>query len=73
MAFYGRNLKRAGLINSTSTLNGTVNILRTDGERPMKVFHMSKLLEWYPNFEFYNNDGDVSVDALGDASIQSSY
>ena len=31
---------------------------------------MSKLLELYPSFEFYNNDGDVSVDALGDASIQ---
>ena len=30
-------------------------------------------MELYPNFEFFNNDGDVSVDALGDASIQSSY
>ena len=31
-AFYGRKLKRAGLIN------------RTAGERPIKVFNMSKLL-----------------------------
>ena len=37
------------------------------------VFYISKLLELYPNFEFFNDDGDVSVDALGDASIQSSY
>ena len=64
MAFYGRKLKRAGLINSTYTLNGTVHILRTVGERPTKVFHMSKLLEC--------DDGDVLVDALGDTSIQSS-
>ena len=34
---------------------------------------MSKLLELHPNFEFFNNDSDVSVDALGDASIVSSY
>ena len=52
---------RIDLINSTYTLNGIVHILRTVGERPIKVFHMSKLLELYPNFEFYNNDGDASV------------
>ena len=73
LAFHGCKLKRAGLINSTYTFNGTVHILRTAGERPIKVFHMNKLLELYPNFEFSNNDGNVSVDALGDASIQSSY
>ena len=39
LAFYGSKLKRAGLIDSTYTLNGTVHILRTVGERPIKVFH----------------------------------
>ena len=73
LAFYGRKLIRAGLINNTCTLNCIVHILRTVGKRPIKVFHMSKLLELYPNFEFYNNDGNVLVDALGDASIQASY
>ena len=73
MAFYGRKLKRAGLINSTFALNGTVHIVQTVGERPIKVFHMSKLLGLYPKFVFSNKDGDFSVDALGDASIQSSY
>ena len=73
MAFYGRKLKRAGLINSTFTLNDTVHIVRTASERPIKVFQMSKLLELYPNFVFSNKDGDLLVDALGDASIQSSY
>ena len=70
LAFYGCKLKHAGLINITYTLNGTVHILQTVGERPIKVFHLSKLLELYPNFELSNNDGDVSVDALDDASIQ---
>ena len=72
LAFYGRKLIRAGLIYNICALNCTVQ-LRTVGKRPIKVFHMSKLLELYPNFEFYNNDGNVLVDALGDASIQSSY
>ena len=31
------------------------------------------LLGLYPNFEFYNSNGDASVDAFGDASIQSSF
>ena len=75
MAFYGHKLKCAGLINSTYTLNGTVHILRIVGKRPMKAYErpISKLLELYPNFEFFNNDGDILVDALGDTSIQSSY
>ena len=73
LAFYGRKLKHAGLINSTYTLNGTVHILGTVGERPIKVFYMSKLVELYPNFDFSNNDGDILVDALGNTSIQSSY
>ena len=36
----------------------------------VKVFQLNKLLELYPNFELSNNDGDVSVDALDDVSIQ---
>ena len=73
MAFFDRKLKCAGLINSSYTLNGTVHILQTVGERPIKVFHISNLLELYPKFEFSNNDGDVLVDAPGDISVQSSY
>ena len=73
MAFYGRKLKRAGLINNTYTLNGTVHILQTIGERPIKVFHVSKLMELYPSFDFSNNNGDILVDAIGNTSVQSSY
>ena len=73
MAFYDLKLKRAGLINSTYTLNGTMHILQTVGERLIKVFDISKLLELYSNFEVSNNDGDVLVDAFGDTSVQSSY
>ena len=73
LTFYGLKLKCAALINSTYTLNVTVHILRTAGERPIKVFHLSKLLELYPNFEFSNNDDYVLIYVLGDTSIQSSY
>ena len=41
-----------------------MQILRTVGERPMKVFHMSTVLQLHPNLEFCNIDDDVSVDAL---------
>ena len=73
MAFYGRKLKRAGLINNTYTLNGTVHILQTIGERPIKVFYVSKLMELYLSFNFSNNNGDILVDAIGNTSVQSSY
>ena len=32
--------------------------------RPIKVFHISKPLELYPNFEFSNSDGNVLVDKI---------
>ena len=70
MAFSSRKLKRAPLINGTYTLNGTAHILQIVGESPINVFHISKLLELYPNFEFSSSDGDISVDAPGDSSIQ---
>ena len=73
LTFCGLKLKRAALINSTYTLNVTVHILQTAGERPIKVFHLSKLLELYPNFEFSNNDDSVLIYVLGDTSIHSSY
>ena len=38
MAFSSRKLKRAPLINSTYTLNGTAHILQIVGESPIKVF-----------------------------------
>ena len=67
LAFYGRKLKHASLINSTYTLNDTVHFdeLLVKG---IKVFHISNLLVFYPNCKFPNNDGDVLVDAPGDTS-----
>ena len=35
--------KCAGLINSTCTINDTVHILQTSGERSINVFHAKKL------------------------------
>ena len=70
LAFYGRKVKYVGLVNIAYTINDTVHILQTTSQRPIKIFHTSKLLELYPNFEFPNHDSDVLLMLL---VIQSSY
>ena len=68
------NLKEViikNILNENKRLNDA-NI-QLQEKRSIKIVHMSKLLGLYPNFEFFNNNGDVLVDALGDVSIQSSY
>ena len=68
------NLKEViikNVLNENKRLNDAVNQLQE--KRSIKIVHMSKLLEMYPNFEFFDNNGDVFVGALGDVSIQSNY
>ena len=68
------NLKEViikNILNENKRLNDAINQLQE--KRSIQIVHMSKLLGLYPNFEFFNNNGDVLVDALGDVSIQSSY
>ena len=68
------NLKEViikNILNENKRLNDA--IIQLQEKRSIKIVHMSKLLGLYPNFEFFNNNGDVLVDALGDVSIQSSY
>ena len=68
------NLKEViikNILNQNKRLNDA--IIQLQEKRSIKIVHMSKLLGLYPNFEFFNNNGDVLVDALGDVSIQSSY
>ena len=68
------NLKEViikNILNENKRLNDA-NI-QLQEKRSIKIVHMSKLLGLYPNFEFFNNNGDVLVDALGDVSIQLSY
>ena len=59
LIFYGCKLRHAGVINRAYTLNRNLHILRTVGERSVKIFHISKLLELYPNFEFSNNGDEI--------------
>ena len=68
------NLKEViikNILNENKRLNDA--IIQLQEKRSIKIVHMSKLLGLYPNFEFFNNNGDVLVDALGDVSIQSNY
>ena len=68
------NLKEViikNILNENKRLNDA--IIQLQEKRSIKIVHMSKLLGLYPNFEFFNNNSDVLVDALGDVSIQSGY
>ena len=61
LAFYGRKLKRENLIFNCYTLDGVVQIKRTQHEKPKKILHFSILKEMYPEFKFIEDE--VIVDA----------
>ena len=61
LAFYGRKLKRAGLIFNCYTFDGVVQIKRTQHEKPKKILHFSILKEMFPEFKFIEDE--VFLDA----------
>ena len=70
-----RKLKRSSLIHACCITNGIVYIKENETNRPIKVFHLNKLISLFPD-HFRNNDEnyqyhDVSIDA--NSSLQSSY
>ena len=70
-----RKLKCSGLIHACYSRNGNVYIKENETRRPIKVFHLGKLISLFPD-HFQNNDEndqycDVSIDA--NSSLQSSY
>ena len=56
LAFYGRKLKRAGLIFNCYTFDGVVQIKRTQHEKPKKILHFSILKEMFPEFKFIEDE-----------------
>ena len=56
LAFYGRKLKRAGLIFNCYTFDGVVQIKRTQHEKPRKILHFSTLKEMFPEFKFIEDE-----------------
>ena len=70
-----RKLKRRGLIHACYSRNSIVYIKQNETSRPIKVFHLGKLISLFPD-HFQNNDENdryhaVSIDA--NSSLQSSY
>ena len=61
LAFYGRKLKRVGLIFNCYTFDGVVQIKRTQHEKPKKILHFSILKEMFPEFKFIEEE--VFLDA----------
>ena len=56
MAYHCRQLKRKRLINKSYTLNGIVHIVRTEHEKPKKIFHITDLKLLYPHIDFGEDD-----------------
>ena len=52
LAFNCRKVKREKLISKIYSLNGIIHIVQILGNKPIKVFHESKLDELFPDFNF---------------------
>ena len=70
-------LKHNGLIHECFSRDGIVRIKREERARPVKIFHMGKLHQLFPDFDFGEADGDndIFLDAsqVANYSTQSSY
>ena len=73
IAFSCRKLKRKELIHSCYNRNGIINIKMTDKSRPIKIFHMERLVNLFSDFDF--EAGDMYLDASQDTdtSVYSTY
>ena len=73
IAFNCRKLKRKELIHSCYSRNGIINIKMTDKSRPIKIFHMERLVNLFSDFDF--EAGEMYLDASQDTdtSVYSTY
>ena len=71
LAYQGRKLKRKNLVNACYTRDGIVTIKISDRSKAIKGYHMNDLLEFFPNFDF--DDDEPFHDVSPDVSSQSIY
>ena len=65
IAFNCRKLKRNNIIQTCYTRQGIVYIKQEESSQPFKIFHISKLYELFPDFDFVNHEkGDVNTSVL---------
>ena len=75
IAYNCRKVKRSGLIHAFYSRNGIAYIKENETRRPIKVFHLDKLISLFPDNFQNNGENDQYHDVLIDAnsSLQSSY
>ena len=70
-------LKRNGLIHGCFSGDGIVRIKHEESARLVKIFHMVKLQQLFPDFDFGDADDDndifLDVSQVANDSTQSSY
>ena len=71
LAYQGRKLKRKNLVNACYTRDGIVTIKISDRSKAIKGYHMNDLLDFFPNFDF--DDDEPFHDVSPDVSSQSIY
>ena len=65
IAFNCRKLKRSNIIHTCYTREGIVHIIQEESSKPFKIFHISKLYEFFPDFVFVDDEkGDVNTSVL---------
>ena len=54
-------LKCNGLIHGCLSRDGIIRIKRDERARPVKIYHMEKLHQLFPDFDFGDVDGDDDI------------
>ena len=65
IAFNCRKPKRSNIIYAHYTTEGIVHIKQEESSKSFKIFHISKLYEFFPDFVFVDDDkGGVNTSVL---------
>ena len=65
IGFICRKLKRSNIIHACYTREGVVHIKQEKSSKPLKIFHISNLHEFFPDFVFADDKkGDVNTSLL---------
>ena len=77
IAYNCHKLKHNGLIHGCFSRDGIIRINREERARPTKIFHMDKLHQLFPDFDFGDADEDddtfLYASQVANDSTQSSY
>ena len=65
IVFKCRNLRRSNIIHACYTREGVMHIKQEESSKPFKIFLVSKLYEFFPDFVFVDDEkGDVNTSFL---------